>query len=264
MTDATPIDKPRSRKTGKRVSGVDRVLQILDFLSDRGEAATAYEIAKAVGAPISTVYVLTDDLIERKMLSRTGDKRVWLGPRVFRYGLAFEAGTDVLTEAKAEMNRLCEELGETVQVCIRDEGQMVVAAMAEGEGHFRVTSHVGTRVPINWTASGRLLVGHLPPERRVELFTQHSRPSPTGSAETDPTILSDRARQDFEDRCAIQLGDSDFSVACIASPVVNGDGSCSATISIVLPETKAREKLDQLTDAVRRSARQIEQAIGAG
>ena len=47
---------------------------------------------------------------------------------------------------------------------------MVVLQMAEGPGHFRVTSRVGSRVPLNWTASGRLLVGHLPDDERIAFF----------------------------------------------------------------------------------------------
>src|SRR3569623_1348869 len=99
---------------------------------------------------------------------------------------AYESRMDMLTEAKHEMTRLSRLLGETVQICYRDDDLMVVAAMSDGEGHFRVSSDVGTRVPLNWTASGRLLVVHLPDRDRVEMFRAIARPSPTGLAETDP------------------------------------------------------------------------------
>jgi DNA-binding IclR family transcriptional regulator len=48
------------------------------------------------------------------------------------------------------MHGLSREVAKTVQICDRDH--MVVLAMSECPGHFRVTSRIGTRVPLNWTA----------------------------------------------------------------------------------------------------------------
>ncbi|HEX4262162.1 MAG TPA: helix-turn-helix domain-containing protein, partial [Acetobacteraceae bacterium] len=144
-----------------RTSGIDRALQLLDHLQATGRPATAYEIARSVGAPISTVYVLIDEMVGKRVLGRTGNL-VWLGPRLFHYGLAYARTLDLLGVATEVMEALARAVGETVQICGRDDGRMMVLAMAEGPCHFRVTSRVGTRVPLNWTASGRLLAGHLP------------------------------------------------------------------------------------------------------
>lgn len=257
MTVESAPAKPRNR-----TSGIDRALQILDMLSARGQSASAYDIAKTIGAPLSTIYSLVDELAERGMLSRPGDKQVWLGPRLMRYGLAYESRMDFLTEAKHEMTRLARALGETIQICYRDEDKMVVAAMTDGEGHFRVSSDVGTRVPLNWTASGRLLVGHLRDGERRQVFRSIARPSPTGLAETDPDTLADQAGADFRDRLAVQMGASDFAVACIAAPIRNRSGECVLTISIVLAEQKAQANLDRYGKAVRDAASSVEQAMG--
>lgn len=56
-----------------RVSGIDRALQVIDYLYETGEPAGAYAIAKAVKAPLSTIYVIIDDLVEKNMLARNAD-----------------------------------------------------------------------------------------------------------------------------------------------------------------------------------------------
>jgi DNA-binding IclR family transcriptional regulator len=254
-------DEPNAPRRS-RTSGIDRSLQILDLLSTRGQPASAYDIAKSINAPLSTVYTLVDELSERGMLSRPMDKLVWLGPRVMRYGLAYESRLDMLTEAKHEMMRLSRQLGETIQICYRDEDLMVVAAMSDGEGHFRISSDVGTRVPLNWTASGRLLVGHLSDRERRRIFSGMARPSPTGLAETDPAVLAEQAGSDFRDRLAVQMGASDFAVACIAAPIRNAQGECALTISIVLAEQKAKANIARYGDAVRDAAGAIERTLG--
>ncbi|MEF2070146.1 IclR family transcriptional regulator [Consotaella aegiceratis] len=248
--------------TRSRTSGIDRSLQVMDILAERRTPMSAYDLAKSAGAPISTIYRLVDELVERQMLSRGPDNAVWLGPRLMRYGLIYRARMNVFGLAQQEMQQLVEATGETVQICTRDEGMMLVIGMAEGEGHFRVASHVGTRVPLNWTASGRLLLGHLDDKARRAAFAATARPSLTGMAETDPDRLSAQARADFENRLAVQFNASEFSVACIAAPIRDEKGACVATISIVLPDRKAEERQEELAAAVRASAAAVEQSLG--
>jgi DNA-binding IclR family transcriptional regulator len=245
-----------------RTSGIDRSLQILDILTERHHPMSAYDLAKATGAPPSTIYKLIDELTERNMLSRSANGRAWLGPRLMRYGLAYRARVNAFNEAERAMFALNEQVLEMVQICARDEGMMQVVAMAEGSGPFRVTSDVGTRVPLNWTASGRLLVGHLPDAERLAVFTECARPSNTGLAETDPAILADLSRRDFIDGLSVQIDTSEDQVACIAAPVRGQDGTCQLTLSVVMPKHRVPDKFDLVAQSVRDAAHSVEMALG--
>jgi len=256
---AEETDTPARRS---RRSGMDRALQILDILTEWHRPMTAYELAKMAGAPPSTVYKLIDELEERMMLSRSGDGRVWLGPRLMRYGLAYRARMSAFSEAERAMFALNEQVGEMVQICARDEGMMQVIAMAEGTGPFRVTSDVGTRVPLNWTASGRLLIGHLPDHARLAVFRDCARPSNTGLAETDPVKLAQMSRADFLEGLSVQIDTSEDQVACIAAPVRGQDGTCELTLSVVMPKHRVPEKFELVSRKVREAARSVERALG--
>jgi len=245
-----------------RVSGIDRALQVIDYLYETGSPAGAYAIAKAIKAPLSTVYVIVDDLVEKTMLARNADGNIWLGARLYHYGLAYARSLDFMGVATHEMHDLCRHASETVQLCGRDGDHMLVLAMADGPSHFQVASRVGTRVPLNWTASGRLLVGHLPETERLELFRRCARSSPTGRAEINPETLSQSAATAFHDRLSIQVAESDYAVACIASPICDINGECVATISIVLPEQKVLADENHYTEQVRVSAERIEKLMG--
>ena len=219
----------------QRTSGIDRAIQVLDLLQLQQQALTCYEIAKAVGAPLSTIYSVVDDLVSKAMLERQANGQVWFGPRLYYYGLSYSRHLDLLTIASEEMESLSQQCGEIIQICGRDGDKMVVLAMAEGHDHFHVASRVGTRIPLNWSASGRLLVGHLSQQEREALFNTSAPPSPTGRAETDPLLLAQSAATALKNRLSIQAGESDFSVACIASPICDTNGECRATVSIVVP-----------------------------
>lgn len=259
-TSGATADGQATRRN--RVSGIGRALQVLDFLQENGAPCGPYAIAKAIGAPQSTIYAVIDDLVEKRILQRRGDGLLWLGPRLYHYGLAFARTLDFLDVATHEMHDLCRTVEETVQICGRDGDSMVVLAMADGPGHFRVTSRIGTRVPLNWTASGRLLVGHLPQDERLALFKETARASPTGRAGTDPAALSEASARALAERISIQISESDFSVCCIASPIRDAAGACVATISIVLPDTKALQAQERYADAARAAAARIETLLG--
>ena len=252
-------DRPAART---RVSGIDRAMQILDHLYETGSPASAYEIAKAIKAPLSTVYVIIDDLVTKTMLVRYPDGTIWLGSRLYHYGLAYARSLDFISIATQEMHNLCRQIGETVQICGRDGDYMLVLAMADGPSHFQIASRVGSRIPLNWTASGRLLVGHLPQEDRINLFKRCARSSPTGRAEIDARMLSDLAGKAFEQSLSIQVAESDYAVACIASPIRDQQGSCVATISVVLPEQKIITDESGYAERVKASAARIEDMMG--
>ncbi|MBD8065992.1 IclR family transcriptional regulator [Devosia sp. PTR5] len=251
-----------TRTQQSRTSGIDRSLQVLDILAEEQMPMTAYKLSQCAQAPISTIYRIVDELVDRSMLSRTGENKIWLGPRLMRYGLVYRANMDVYSAAQHEMRSLAKRVEEVVQVCVRDEGTMVVVAMSDQNDHFRVTSDVGTRVPLNWTASGRLLVGHLPLEERREMFRKHALPSNTGTAETDPQVLAEQSGRDFEQRLALQVGQSEYAVACLAVPIRDISGACVATLSIVMSEQKLRTRQETLTEELWRSADAVEEAIG--
>lgn len=245
-----------------RVSGIDRALQAMDYLYETGAPATPYTIAKSVGAPLSTIYSIIDSLVEKAILTRNADGTVWLGARLYHYGLAYARSLDFMRVATEEMHDLCRAAGETVQLCGRDNDHMLVLAMADGPSHFRVVSRVGTRVPLNWTASGRLLAGALPEQERIALFTRCARPSPTRKAITDPKRLSEAAGEAFAARLSVQTGESDFSVGCIAAPICDLAGTCVATISIVLAEQKATAPGTSYATLVKEAAERIETLMG--
>ncbi|MDR1744505.1 MAG: IclR family transcriptional regulator [Planctomycetota bacterium] len=245
-----------------RTNGTERAFQILECLIELGESATAYQIAKHIGAPLSTIYESIALLERLEVLRRCGgDGKYFLGSRLLFYGLSYIGSMAEDEIYRHEADSLCHACGENVQICIRDGDCMVVAAMVEPGDHFHISSRPGSRTPLNWSASGRLLIGHLSPGERVEIFSL-AKPSATGRALTDPDALEAACREAWEQGYSVQIAESDFAVACIAAPVKNAGGECVAAISLVVPETTAKDRGEQLSRLVMASARNIEKQLG--
>lgn len=245
-----------------RTNGIERAFQILECLVELGDSATAYQIAKRIGAPLSTIYE-TIALLERMEVLRRcgGEGKYFLGSRLLFYGLAYTSQLEEEDVYRHEAEALSRASGENVQICIRDGDHMVVSAMVEAGDNFHISSRPGSRTPLNWSASGRLLIGHLTPEERAEIFAR-AKPSATGRALVDPEELEKACAEAWKQGYCVQIAESDFAVACIAAPVKDADGTCRATISLVVPETAAAEKGERLSRLVMASARNIEKQLG--
>jgi DNA-binding IclR family transcriptional regulator len=96
----------------------------------------------------------------------------------------------------------------------------------------------------------------------VAFFTKHSKPSPTGRAETDAQRLAQHSADALGKRLSIQIGESDVAVSCLAAPIVNARGECVVTISIVMPEARAKQNTERYTKAVQQAAIRIEEKLG--
>jgi DNA-binding IclR family transcriptional regulator len=241
---------------------MDRALQILDHLYETNAPAGGYAIAKAIGVPLSTTYLVVDELVERDLLLRRPDGRVWLGPRLYHYGLVYARSLDLLSEARRGMNDLCREVGETVQVCGRERDHVVVLAMADGPGHYRFKSDAGTRVPVAHSASGPLLLGHLPEGERIAILNRSVKNEPLADRAVSVKALSELAVHALESRLSIDIGQNDFRVATIASPICDAADACVATLAIVLPEQKALANRDFYARAARAATEAIENRLG--
>ena len=81
---------------------------------------------------------------------------------------------------------------------------------------------------------------------------------------TDANALSEAAAASLRDRLSVQISESDFSVACVASPVQDPSGACVATISIVLPEHRVTRARERYTRAVRAAADRTKPSSAGG
>src|SRR5581483_313886 len=77
------------------------------------------------------------------------------------------------------------QVRETVQLSVLENELMLVLVKEEGSQPIRIISRIGSRVPVNWAAAGRLLVSDLDDAALRGLLQRTVRPSPTGQAETN-------------------------------------------------------------------------------
>jgi DNA-binding IclR family transcriptional regulator len=236
----------------RRMRGLDRAFEILDFLRERHKPARPNEIAVGIGAPKSTAYELVNLLLNAGILEYAdGEGRVYLGRKLYFLGLAYQSQFDLTRECKAYLARLAETTRETAQLCMLDGHKYTVVMLKEGARPFRISSDIGEPIPLPWTASGRLLVSHMRDEEILAFIPKGDFLLPDGSTLSKDVFLEEvrkARREGFYSFDSI----ADSFTHCFAAPIWQG-AVCSATLCLVAP----RE------DAARNGARYKETLIDA-
>lgn len=261
-TDARPEAAAEEENTGSR--SVRRALDILELMLQRGEPVTVAQIVSELSIPKSTTYELVRALSEGDYLAPSGrGSGLFLGRKLFELGMAYRSHVDLLKDGSRIAEQLRDETGETVQLSVLDNDLMMVLLKEEGVRPLRIISQVGSRVPVNWAAAGRLLVSDMDDKALTALLTATNRQSPTGRAITDVKKLIQQIRKFRKQGYATELNETNEHAGCVAAPVVNAAGRCIAALSVVAPEQRlTKPNRDYLIERVKSAAENLSRRLG--
>jgi len=241
---------------------VRRAIEIFEFLLQLGGPTTIGEIVSALQIPKSTAYELVRTLSDSGYLEPSRRGGMFLGRKLFELGMAYRAQVDLLRDGSQIVEELSDGCGETVQLSVLENDMMLVLLKEEGSHPIRIISRVGSRVPVNWAASGRLLVSDMDDGALTSLLTKSVRQSPTGRALTDIPKFIQQVRKFRKQGYATETNETNEHAGCVAAPVIDGSGKCIAAISIVAPEHRLKQNREALTKQVRDAAAMLSQRLG--
>jgi DNA-binding IclR family transcriptional regulator len=140
---------------------VDRVIAIFRQLHIAQRPLTMRELIEATGAPRSSIYELVAILAEVGWLETAADGSVFFGREMHYYGSDYATHNDLISRAHQSILALVRKYDETTQLCMLEGNKYTVVLSENSARPFNISSDIGVRVPIPWTATGRLLLGHL-------------------------------------------------------------------------------------------------------
>lgn len=246
----------------RRMRGLDRAFEILDFLRATKKPARPNEIAAGIDAPKSTAYELVNLLIRAGVLEYADrDGRVFLGRKLYFLGLAYQQQFDLTRECRTFLARLAEETRETAQLCMLDGNKYTVVMMKEGVRPFRISSDVGEPVPLPWTASGRLLVSHMSDPEILGFIPEADFVLPNGAPLDPQRFLDDVARARSERFFSFDSLADNFT-HCFAAPVYQEGSVCAATLCLVAPKQDAVRHYESYRAALTGMANELSAKLG--
>jgi DNA-binding IclR family transcriptional regulator len=205
-----------SMESGSRIQSVARALTILDALAEaRGELAL-HEIAARLGLPKSTCHGLISTLKDFGYIEQSSfTAKYRLGLRLFELGGIVAAGWDVRSIAAPYIQRLLEEMRETVHLVVLDKHEVLYIDKRETSESLRIASQVGMRLPAHCTGVGKLLMAYLSPDDKKEIIRIKGLPRYTRNTLTDTAALDAELARIREQGYAVDNEEIMDSLTCV-------------------------------------------------
>jgi IclR family acetate operon transcriptional repressor len=221
------------------VQSVDRTFQVLECLSDAGGSLSLSGLAAVSGLPMPTVYRLLRTLVTHGYVRQLPSRHYALGPRLINLGTS--AGNMLGAWARPWLGGLVDELGETANLCMLDGDRATYVAQVPSRHTMRAFTEIGRRVYLHSTGVGKALLAQLDDDRITELVRRTGMPAATPATITDPVVLLAQVAQIRVDGYAIDDGEQEIGVHCVAVPL--GDTANPIAISVSGPTPRMNPDL---------------------
>jgi len=245
--------------TTSSIQVIDRMMWLLNALAAHGGPVSLKYLSADTGLHPSTVFRILASLIEHGMVARTPAGLYVLGGALGRLGRQVHGSQDFQTAAKETMDWLRDQLGETVNLTIRQGDEVVYIERSLSPRMMRVEQVIGSKAPLHVTAVGKLMLA-AEGEEAVRGYARRSGlPAYTSNTITDTEVLLREVVASNQSGYALDNEEAEIGVGCIGSLVYGEDGQVIGGLSVSAPIERRR---DSWIPMVKKAAERISVAMG--
>ena len=159
-------------------------------------------------------------------------------------------------------DRLARHSGETVHVAALDAGQVVYVDRLRGARAVEIpVSQVGATAPAHCSSVGKVLLAHLEPGEIDAILDRRGLPRFTPATITDRDALYAELHRVRRDGVAYDREEILRGLACVGAPIMDGEGSVVAAMSIAAPVERFATSEAAYRSAVVRAARSVTERL---
>ena len=242
-----------------------RLLRILEEVAQAGVPIAPTALSDTLGLPKPTIHRLLATAEEEGFLQRDIDGRSYgPGHRLRKLAGNTLSSQRLRTERLVIMKALEEEVGETCNLAAPGRFGMVYLDRVETHWPLRIQLPVGTQVPFNCTASGKMYLSSLRIDKLKRLLTWLSLEASTPKSITSVDLLLDELA--ITRTRGFSTDDEEFmeGMVAIAVPIRDTEGRLLTTLSIHAPRQRYDLKtLIKMVPQVQEAAKRLE-TLGRG
>jgi len=247
------------------VPAVERALTVLEILASSRTSISLAELTNQTGIPKSTLFRILFTLERKQYVEQDYEKKKFdLGLKVFELGHAKIEQIDLSSIATRYLQRLANEVQESVYLGILDQGEVYLVQRVDSPTVWRMVTRLGHHSPAHCTAIGQVLLANSPENEVRSFLEEHSLQKFTEY--TIVTISNFKKRLANIRKQGYAVVDREYhpELLTIAAPVRNHTKKAIAALMIALPTSKAKntERISELIVSIQKVSLELSRELG--
>ncbi|HEY5429607.1 MAG TPA: IclR family transcriptional regulator [Solirubrobacteraceae bacterium] len=243
------------------MQSLTRAFAILEAMADAGGEIGLSQLAIEAQLPPATIHRLIRTLVDLGYARQEPSRQYSLGPRLMR--LVDTSTKRLATLAHPYMSDVVAALGETLNLAVLDGEEIVYVAQVQASQNFmRMFTEVGRRVKPHATAVGKAILATKPDDEVRELLKRTGMPRRTARTLTTPKLLFADLERVRERGYALDDGEQELGVRCIALAVPGAPRPMALSMSGPLTRM-SDDVIDKAAPILREAAGKISAELAA-
>lgn len=229
------------------VAVLQKALDLLELITDSGDLGLA-ELSSRSGASKASSFRILSTLHRRGYVSKDPvTRRYTPGPRLIALSFANVSKLQLVPRARPVIEQLRDEFGETVNLGILADHDVLYLDIAESARSLRMSSEIGARDRLHSTSLGKAILATLPQDEARVLLQAYERRPATRRTITDLEALMAELRVTRDRGYSIDDEENEIGARCVGVAVTDVAGRPQAAISVSGPAARV---LDATIDAI--------------
>lgn len=244
---------------------VDRTLEIIDILVDRGDVGVS-ELAERLCVAPSTAHRVLDTLGRRMFVMQDENTRRYQpGPRL----TAMSYEIELIARSRRPVEALGRSTGMTVHISVLDGSEVrYVHHWAPPRAQRAIGNRVGTKMPAYSTSAGKALLSISPREQIRSMFPRRALPKSTPATIGDRQVLLEELHAVRRVGYARNVEESEPGVIGFASPISNSRLPVAIAVSAWLTDMRDHgrrsEREKRVVDALLTASGELQSRYAQG
>ena len=246
-----------------QLQSIDRVVSLLDMLSESDVPLSLAEICTRMGLHKSTAHRSLIVLERTSMIERTPEGKFRLGIKLYELGNRAIEQIDLRERVQPFFRRLAMEVGETVHLSVLQKAKVVYLDKVEPNRRVCMTSKTGTSNPVYCTAMGKAMLAFLPEDMREEALSKIKYVRFTTKTLCNREALLKSLERVRKRGFAIDDEEIEVGVRCVGAPIFDSNRHPIAAVSVSGPASRITvQSVPAIAERLIRSCNEISRTLG--